>query len=91
MLGDDGQAEPDADPERWRRQMAQATTALVSGWISEKILAIFRLNNTDNAHVIWGRLQQHYSNVTDIRSFTSETGLSDLNRDQSLLWTGWWL
>ena len=66
MLGDDGRAEPDANPERWRRQMAQATTALVSGWVSEKILAIFRLNNTDNAHVIWGRLQQHYSNVTDI-------------------------
>ena len=37
MLGDDGDREPGENPDAWRRKMAQATTSLTSGWLSDKI------------------------------------------------------
>ena len=35
MLGDEGAREPEQNAERWRQSMAQATTALCSGWVSD--------------------------------------------------------
>ena len=52
MLGDEGANEPNEQGERWRQRMAQATTALTSGWVSLNILATFKHNNTDNANVV---------------------------------------
>ena len=67
MLGPDGEREPDDGLERWRRNMALATTALNSGWIDHKILLVFKYSNFDNANIIWKILEMHYANITDIR------------------------
>ena len=50
--------------------MAQATTALSSGWVEHKVLNVFKYSTFDNANIIWKRLTAHYSNVTDIRQLT---------------------
>ena len=34
MLGEEGAVEPEQNVERWRQKMAQATTALTSGWVT---------------------------------------------------------
>ena len=41
ILGDDGREEPRENAERWRQKMAQATTALCSGWVSDRVLPVF--------------------------------------------------
>ena len=68
MLREDGAEEPDGDArEPWRRKMAQATTAITSGWVSEKILSVFRSSTHDNAHTIWRRTEtvyKHYQHQT---------------------------
>ena len=50
--------------------MAQPTTALCSGWVSDKILPVFRYNTFENANCIWRKLNGHYNNITDIRSLS---------------------
>jgi hypothetical protein len=67
MLGREGDEEPNENAERWRQRMAQATTALTSGWVNEEVLSIFRYSNTDNANTIWRRMNLYYGNITDIR------------------------
>ena len=67
MLGEEGAEEPRENQATWRRLMAQATTELNSGWVSDKVLPVFRHATDDNAHTIWRRMKAHYSNVTDIR------------------------
>ena len=70
MLGDEGANEPQENGDRWRQRMAQATTAITSGWVSQHILAAFKHENDDNANTIWRRLNAHYANVTDIRQLS---------------------
>ena len=59
--------EPQENPERWRQKMAQATTALTAGWLSEKMLNLNRYSNTDNANTIWRRLCNSHSRVTGLK------------------------
>ena len=40
VLGEDGEREPRENADPWRRKMAQATTALCSGWVSDRILPL---------------------------------------------------
>ena len=70
VLGEAGNEEPRENAERWRQRMAQATTALCSGWVSDKILPVFRYNAFENANCIWRKLNNHYNNITDIRSLS---------------------
>ena len=70
ILGEEGVNEPNENADRWRQRMAQATTAITSGWVSQNILAAFRHENDDNANTIWRRLTAHYANVTDIRQLS---------------------
>ena len=70
MLGVEGEQEPEGGADTWRKSMAQATTALSSGWIEHKVLNVFKYSTFDNANIIWKRLTAHYSNVTDIRQLT---------------------
>ena len=71
MLGEDGRAEPEGDgAERWRQRMAQATTALTSGWVSSNVLCLFKYENDDNANTIWRRLCDFFGNVKDIRQMS---------------------
>ena len=70
VLGEAGDQEPRENPEPWRRRMAQATTALCSGWVSDKILPVFRYDAHENANCIWRKLNGHYNNITDIRSLS---------------------
>ena len=68
VLGQEGVEEPQENPERWRQRMAQATTALCSGWVSDRILSVFRYNSNEDAHTLWRKLSAHYGNVTDAAS-----------------------
>ena len=70
MLEDEGAVEPNENLQRWRQRMAQATTAITSGWVSQSILDVFRYSATDNAHSLWRRLRQHYGNITDVRQLS---------------------
>ena len=70
LLGEDGVNEPRENPERWRQRMAQATTALCSGWVSDRVLPVFQYTSDENANSIWRRISSHYNNVTDIRSLS---------------------
>ena len=67
VLGEGGAAEPEANVDRWRQRMAQATTALCSGWVSDKILSVFRYSSDENAHSLWRKLTMYYGNITDVR------------------------
>ena len=92
MLGDDGVQEPDGDgADRWRQRMAQATTALTSGWVSQNILSLFRYSNDENANSIWRKLNKHYGNITDIRQMSLRDRAERLKQknDESLMdWLG---
>ena len=70
MLGDEGANEPNENGDRWRQRMAQATTALTSGWVANNILSAFKHETDDNAHTIWRRLNAHYAHVTDVRQLS---------------------
>ena len=67
VLGEEGAREPEEHPERWRQKMAQATTALCSGWVSDKVLSVFRYTSSENAHSLWRKLSIFYGNITDVR------------------------
>ena len=41
MLGEGGANEPENNADQWRQRMAQATTALTSGWVSANVLSAF--------------------------------------------------
>ena len=67
MLEREGEREPEENADRWRQKMAQATTALCSGWVSDRVLPVFRYDTDENAHSIWRRMRAHYGHITDIR------------------------
>ena len=50
--------------------MAQATTALCSGWVSDRILPLFRYSSDENAHSILRKLTNHFNNINDIRAMS---------------------
>jgi hypothetical protein len=52
------------------RRLAQATTALCSGWIAPKVLSLFKLSATDTAPVIWARLEAYYGRESDVRKMS---------------------
>ena len=47
MLEEEGAREPEEQADRWRQRMAQATTALTSGWVSQNILSAFVHDRSD--------------------------------------------
>jgi hypothetical protein len=71
MLTEDGRAEPEVNADRWRQRMAQATTALTSGWITDKMLGLWRHSNNDNAYTIYSRIRAYYGEATGLRALTA--------------------
>ena len=51
-------------------KMAQATHALTSGWVDNRVLSLFRHTASDNAYDIWTRMQQFYGRNSDIRKMS---------------------
>ena len=88
MLGQDGAdlEEPAENPNRWRQRMAQATTALTAGWLTEKMLALHRYSNIDNANTTWRRLCRTFANtIVPIRdSFICDLKSKDAFKDQKI-------